>query len=144
MRTVLVAGTFDGLHPGHINFFEQARSFGDRLVVIVSLDETVRNIKKRNPVHTDIQRCETIKKLHIVDEVHLGHANDKYHLIEKINPDTIALGYDQTVFIEKLAEELNKRDCKAVIVRTKPYKPSKYKSSKHNYQDHPDLPQTHC
>ncbi|MGD1075360.1 MAG: adenylyltransferase/cytidyltransferase family protein, partial [Thermodesulfovibrionales bacterium] len=42
---VVCAGTFDHLHPGHLNFLEQASALGNELIVIVARDETVKRIK---------------------------------------------------------------------------------------------------
>ena len=47
MKTVLAFGTFDVLHPGHIHYLKKAKGLGDRLVVIVSRDDSVRLIKKK-------------------------------------------------------------------------------------------------
>ena len=45
MKKVMCSGTFDGLHPGHFNFFKQAKSKGDYLTVIVARDENVEKIR---------------------------------------------------------------------------------------------------
>ena len=49
MKKVMAFGTFDGLHPGHLNFLKQARRLGDSLVVVVARDANVRKIKGRFP-----------------------------------------------------------------------------------------------
>ena len=43
MKRVLIFGTFDGIHEGHLNLFKQAKKYGDYLIVVVGRDE---NIKK--------------------------------------------------------------------------------------------------
>ena len=44
MKSVLVFGAFDGLHPGHLDFFLQAKKFGDHLIVSVGTDKNVEKI----------------------------------------------------------------------------------------------------
>ena len=46
---VMVFGTFDGLHPGHLSYFKQARKYGDYLIAIVALDENVLQFKGHRP-----------------------------------------------------------------------------------------------
>ena len=45
MKVVMVFGAFDGFHPGHLDFFKQARAYGDILVVSVGTDRNVEKIK---------------------------------------------------------------------------------------------------
>jgi FAD synthetase len=129
-KIVLVTGTYDGLHPGHINFFTQAKQLADILVVIVARDKTVKEIKGKLPQRDEQARFSYVKKLAIVDQVIMGSLDDPYQTVVDLKPDVVALGYDQTVFTDKLTQELDKRGCQAQIVRLQPYFPDKYKSSK--------------
>ena len=45
----MVFGAFDGLHPGHLDFFRQAKEYGDTLVVSVGTDKNVEKIKGKKP-----------------------------------------------------------------------------------------------
>ena len=45
MVRVMASGVFDLIHPGHISYLQQARAFGDELVVVVAWDDTVRKNK---------------------------------------------------------------------------------------------------
>ena len=49
MIKVLVFGTFDIIHPGHVFFLNQAKKLGDFLCVVVSRDETVNELKREYP-----------------------------------------------------------------------------------------------
>lgn len=129
MKKVLVFGTFDGLHPGHINFFEQAKKLGDYLVVVVGRDVTVNKIKGRFPKRSELLRLKAVQQCQLVNEAMLGNIGDPYEIIKKIKPDIIALGYDQNSFSAGLPEYIKKEDLKIEIVRLKPYKPETYKSS---------------
>jgi U32 family peptidase len=131
-KKVLVFGTFDLLHPGHISLFKEAKKLGDYLTVVVARNRTVEELKGRKPKINENERLEHVSELSLVDEAVLGNTNDKYGVLERINPDVICLGYDQESFTYGLEEELKKRGIKAKIVRLKPYKEDRYKSSKLN------------
>ena len=128
MKTVMAFGTFDLLHPGHINFLNQAKKF-DQLIIVIGRDRTVKQIKGKLPKHTEKQRLEAIKHLKLADKVLLGSLTDKYAAIKKYRPDIIALGYDQKYFTERLKQKLKKLRLNTKVIRLKPFKPEKYKTS---------------
>ena len=129
MKKVLVFGTFDGLHPGHIDLFGQAKKLGDRLAVVVARDVTANKIKGHFPKRSELLRLKAVKQCKLIDEAVLGNVGDPYAIIADIKPDIIALGYDQISFTENLDQELKKAGIAAGIVRLRPYKPEKYHSS---------------
>lgn len=133
---VLVFGTFDGLHEGHKNFFKQAKEFGDHLVVVVGRDSTIMKTKGRPPKLGERERLRTVQECGLVNEARLGNEAppgeklDPYKVVEEIRPDIICLGYDQTFFADKLAEELPKRGLGHLeIKRLNAFESEKYKSS---------------
>ncbi len=126
---VLVFGTFDDLHPGHLALFQQAKNLGEELYVVVARDETVINTKKRLPVQNEQLRLQNVQQAPGVFSARLGQAGDKYAVIEEIRPDVIALGYDQSFFVDQLNSELSKRGLHPRIVRLKAFHPERYKSS---------------
>ena len=128
LKTVMAFGTFDLLHPGHVNFLKQAKKYG-WLIVGIARVKTVKQVKGKLPEHGEKQRLEAIKHLKLTDKVILGSLTDKYAAIKKYRPDIIALGYDQTYFTERLAAELKKLKLKTKIIRLKAYKPLIYKTS---------------
>jgi len=130
MTTVMCFGSFDILHPGHLYFLKEAKKLGDELIVVVALDATISSVKDITPKYNEKQRVEHVRDLHIADRVMLGYEADKYEVIEEINPDVIALGYDQDGFADKLQEEMEKRKMNPKIVRLVAYKEEHYKSSK--------------
>lgn len=131
MKKVLVFGTFDLLHPGHNNFFEQARSYGDFLIVVVSTDKNATKAKGVKPRFSEEERLLTVIKQTQVDKAILGSGSMDYlTTIRNENPQTIALGYDQNFDMERLKAELAKAGLKNItVVRLKPFFPEKYKSS---------------
>ena len=127
---VLAFGTFDILHPGHDHYLQEARKLGDELWVVVALDETVRQVKGRLPKYSQEQRRKAGEGLLFVDHAVLGNPGDKYRIVEEINPDIIAIGYDQTSFVDNLAALLTLRGLNPRIVKIGSHLPEKYKSSK--------------
>jgi len=130
MVTVMAFGSFDILHPGHLFYLREAKRFGDKLVVVIARDETIKKIKGKEPKYNEKQRKEHVRDIPVVDKVVLGYLEDPYEIIEEINPDIICLGYDQNSFSETLKEEMKLRKMDPKIYRMKPYKEHVYKSSK--------------
>ena len=116
MVRVMASGVFDIIHTGHISYLEQARSFGDELVVVVACDDTVRRTK-HEPVTGQEMRLKIVSSLKPVDKAVLGTSGDIYSTIDRIEPDIIVLGYDQTFREEDLEKELSKRGHKIKVVR---------------------------
>ncbi len=122
----MVFGTFDVLHPGHLNYFKQARRWGDYLIVVVARDKNVLKLKRKGPRNKEKKRLAGVRKLEIVDKAVLGFVSDMFKVIEKFKPAVVCFGYDQ-----KVGKDLIKKIKKAKIKikRLKSYKPKKYKSS---------------
>jgi len=130
MKTVLVTGTFDFLHSGHLHLFKNAKKYGKKLVVLVARDKTVKKIKGTKPIHTEKERFDLVKHIDLVDEAILGCARDPYRKIGIIKPNVICLGYDQQhEYAKKLKDKLKKRGWKIKVVRLKAHKPKRLKSS---------------
>lgn len=131
MKKVLVFGSFDPLHAGHINFFEQAKALGEHLTVVVAHDSALRAHKGREPERGAEERVAAVVAVPVVDRAIIGNEQaNKYELLVELDFDVIALGYDQQPADGVVREELDKRGKRNVeIVRLKPYQPEKYKSS---------------
>ena len=130
MKKVLVFGAFDGLHPGHIDFFRQAREHGDRLVVSVGTDENVAQIKGKAPLFSQEERKAVIEQLKCVDEVLIGEKENYYQGIVKIDPDVICLGYDQWAAEDDVKTGLKKVGLdKVEVIRLSAYKENRAKST---------------
>ena len=127
----MVFGTFDGLHPGHLNFFKQARDLapGGFLIVSVARDRNVLRIKGGLPVLREKQRMTLLKKTKLADRVVLAGIKNHLQHIVKVRPDIIALGYDQNNYVKNLKRDLKSRNLSVRIVRLKPYKEKIYKNA---------------
>jgi len=127
MKKVIVFGTFDPLHKGHIDFFKQAKKLGDYLTVVLARDENIKKLKKREPRVPQTKRLEALRKANIADQVVLGDLPGNYSVLEREKPDIIAVGYDQ-----KIPQTLKEKLKNYIIIRLKPHKPEIYKSSRIN------------
>lgn len=127
MRKVMVFGTFDIIHKGHINMLIQAKKLGDFLVVVLACDKTIEAVKNRKSYNNEEARKQNMENIEIVDKVRFGYLEDKYKVIKEEKPDIIALGYDQNSFVDKLESKVDKN---TKIVRLDSYKPHKYKTTK--------------
>lgn len=123
-------GAFDGLHPGHLDFFKQARKFGDYLIVSVGTDRNVEKIKGKRPLFSEYERLELISKLKMVDKAIMGAQHDYFAQVKELKPDVICLGYDQWASEDFVRGELDKIGlAKTKIARLAPYKHYKAKST---------------
>src|SRR3989338_8506804 len=131
MIKVLVFGTFDGLHEGHLDFFRQAKEYGDYLMVVVGRDSTAQRLKKQLPKYHENDRVDAVARVKDVDFARLGNENvSQYIVIEELQPDVICLGYDQGHFADKLPEKLKELNLSHIkIHRLQPYHPEKFHSS---------------
>ena len=130
MKIVMCAGTFDIIHSGHLYYFSEAKKYGDKLIVVVSRDETAEKFKGKKPLHNEKKRLESVRMHKIVDEAVLGKLGNIFNIIEDIKPNVICLGYDQKVQKQELEDELKKRGIKAEVIRVGAYMQHVYKSSK--------------
>lgn len=95
-KRVLVFGTFDGLHPGHLFFLRSAKAQGTTLIVAVARDAHVQLLKEKRPVNPETKRLAVIKQLTFVNEVYLCDEELGTYAISTVaKPDLIVLGHDQ-------------------------------------------------
>lgn len=133
MTRIMVFGTFDMIHPGHENLFEQARALAPDpfLVVSVARDSAARRHKGVAPHNTEDMRCETVAKHPLVDRAILGDEEGYIAHIAKEVPDIIALGYDQKgEYVDELESKLKEAGLAPRIVRLEAFQPETFKTSK--------------
>jgi len=120
MKRVMATGVFDILHSGHLHYLQEAKELGDELYVVVATDATVRR-RKHEPITPERMRVELVQALKPVDKAILGNEGDMYETVRSIEPDIIAIGYDQAYSEKELEAELRKRGLKARVVRLSKY-----------------------
>lgn len=133
MTRIMVFGTFDMIHKGHEDFFRQARALSDvpYLIVSVARDSSAERIKGARPRNSEETRLAAVSALSGVDDALLGDEVGHMRHISAINPDIIALGYDQAgEYVDHLEEELRAAHLETQIIRLKPYQPEFFKTSK--------------
>jgi len=92
---VMTNGCFDILHAGHVTYLQQAREQGDRLIVAVNIDETVRNLKGEDrPVNPLEHRMRMLAALECVDWVLPFEEETPKRLICEVLPDILVKGGD--------------------------------------------------
>lgn len=116
-KRVLVAGTFDIIHPGHIHLIKEATKLG-KVIVIVARDSTVRRIKGREPIIPERQRLEVVKNIKGVFKARLGNEDkDLLKVVEEEKPDIILLGPNQNFNEREIEEELKRRGINVKVLR---------------------------
>jgi rfaE bifunctional protein nucleotidyltransferase chain/domain len=92
---VFTNGCFDILHPGHVDLLQQARSYGDRLVVGLNSDSSIRQLKgSERPFLPETDRQRMLEALRCVDEVIIFDDLTPLRLIEELRPDVLIKGGD--------------------------------------------------
>ncbi|MEN2999640.1 MAG: DUF357 domain-containing protein, partial [Acidilobaceae archaeon] len=105
---VFVGGTFDILHPGHIELLHFASRLGE-LHVVVARDSTVEKVKGRRPVLDERSRLKLVSSLRMVSRALLGDPEDIMKSVEVVRPHVIVLGPDQPYEEEELARRAEER-----------------------------------
>ncbi len=94
-RLVFTNGCFDILHVGHVRYLNRARALGDRLVVALNSDLSVRRIKgELRPVVPEMERAEVLAALASVDYLFLFDDVTPQRIIDAIVPDVLVKGSD--------------------------------------------------
>jgi D-sedoheptulose 7-phosphate isomerase len=95
MATVFTNGCFDLLHPGHVDLLDRARALGDRLIVGLNSDRSVRALKGAGrPLLPQEARASILRALRSVDEVIIFGELTPARLIEALQPDILVKGGD--------------------------------------------------
>ncbi len=94
-RMVMTNGCFDILHAGHVTYLQQAKRLGERLIVAVNTDESVRKLKgEGRPVNSVERRMAVLAALGCVDWVVPFSEDTPQRLICSIEPDVLVKGGD--------------------------------------------------
>lgn len=94
-KVIMTNGCFDILHAGHVTYLEQAKSLGDRLVVAVNDDDSVKRIKgPERPVNTMNRRMQVLAGLSCVDWVVPFYEDTPTRLICDVLPSVLVKGGD--------------------------------------------------
>jgi rfaE bifunctional protein nucleotidyltransferase chain/domain len=113
MKTVMVNGTFDVLHPGHVALLNTARSYGDWLVVAIDTDRRVKELKgDQRPINNQVDRKIMLSNLKAVDiVVFFDSTEELIDIIKLYKPSVYVKGSDWKHDKQSTAEQY----CKQVI-----------------------------
>jgi D-beta-D-heptose 7-phosphate kinase/D-beta-D-heptose 1-phosphate adenosyltransferase len=94
---VFTNGCYDLLHVGHISLLERAHQQGDRLIVAINGDDSVRRLKGASrPMVGEQERARVLAALSAVDTVVIFHESTPLELIRALRPDVLVKGGDYT------------------------------------------------
>jgi D-beta-D-heptose 7-phosphate kinase / D-beta-D-heptose 1-phosphate adenosyltransferase len=94
-KVVFTNGCFDILHVGHVKYLQEAKSYGDVLIVGLNSDSSVRELKgPTRPVNNEADRAYILAALEAVDYVVLFSEETPHALIKNIAPDILVKGGD--------------------------------------------------
>lgn len=97
-KVVFTNGCFDILHAGHVRYLQQARSYGDCLVLGLNTDASVRRLKgPERPINNELDRAEVVGALKSVDYVVFFDEPTAEALIRQVHPDVYVKGGDYTI-----------------------------------------------
>lgn len=117
MSVVFTNGCFDVLHEGHVHVLEQAASKGDKLIVALNSDASVRNLKgTKRPIMSERARCKVLAALEVVSAVITFAEDTPGHLITAIKPDVLVKGGDYDLGNIVGAEYVNRMGGKVEVV----------------------------
>jgi len=117
VKKVLIAGTFDLIHPGHIFLIKEAAKLGE-VYVVVATDKNRKEYSGEFPIIPQEQRLEVVKSIKNVKEARIGRSdNNTLKTVEEINPDIILLGPDQKYEIKVLKQGLKEMGLENIEVK---------------------------
>ena len=96
-RIVFTNGCFDVLHFGHVSYLAEAKELGDKLVIGLNSDASVRRLKgETRPINGQMERAILLAALSFVDAVVIFDEDTPEKLIKEVRPDCLVKGGDYT------------------------------------------------
>ncbi len=127
MKKVLIFGSFDIIHPGHMFVIEQAKKFGQPFVCL-ALDQTIEKVKGQSPFYPLEERQRQLESLGLT--AYPGSTTDKYDVFRRVSPDIILLGHDQDTFVAGLEEVIRNEKFQTEIIRLPEFQRENFQSNK--------------
>jgi len=95
---VFTNGCFDILHAGHIKLLKESKKLGDKLIIGLNSDESIKNLKgKERPINNNYNRSIMLATLSFVDLIVFFSDKTPLKLIEKISPNVLTKGADYSI-----------------------------------------------
>ena len=130
MKKIVVNGTFDVIHPGHLALLNYAKSLGDFLVVAIDADARVKQLKgPKRPINNQEERKLLLENLKAVDQVIIFNSSDE--LVDIIRSCSIMVkgsdyrgksvlgeaNCEQVIYFERLDEYSSTKKIQSIIDR---------------------------
>ncbi len=122
-KIVFTNGCFDIIHAGHVDYLEEAKSFGDFLIVGMNSDDSIRKIKgEKRPIIPENYRARVLEGLKAVDCVFIFGEETPIEVIKTVKPDVLVKGADwplEKIVGREFAKEVKRIPFKFDISTTK-------------------------
>jgi len=109
-KIIFTNGCFDILHIGHVKYLEEAKSYGDILILGLNSDSSIQKLKGKNrPINSQTDRAYILASLEVVDYLIIFDEETPYELIKHIKPDILVKGsdyIDKEIVGQDIANEL--------------------------------------
>ena len=97
-RVVFTNGCFDILHLGHVDYLEKAAEKGEKLIIAINTDLSVKKLKGEDrPINNEIARARLLAALAFVDAVTFFGEDTPYDLIKAVQPNVLVKGSDYEI-----------------------------------------------
>ena len=97
-KIVFTNGCFDILHPGHVAYIKQAKALGDRLIVAVNSDASVKRLKgEKRPINNLEHRMAVLESVGAIDWVTWFEEDTPLNIIQMLSPDVLVKGGDYSI-----------------------------------------------
>lgn len=96
LKVVFTNGVFDIVHKGHVSLLAEAASMGQRLIVGLNADTSVKTLGKgeNRPIHSEADRSIVLAAMQVVDAIVVFEEPTPYQLIALLTPDMLVKGGD--------------------------------------------------
>ena len=122
-KIVFTNGCFDIIHAGHVDYLEEAKSFGDFLIVGMNSDSSIKKIKgEKRPIIPETYRARVLEGLKSVDCVFIFDEETPLKVIKTVKPDVLVKGADwpiEKIIGREFAKEVKRVPFKFDISTTK-------------------------
>ncbi|MDB4099096.1 D-glycero-beta-D-manno-heptose-7-phosphate kinase [Candidatus Thioglobus sp.] len=109
-KIIFTNGCFDILHIGHVKYLEEAKNYGDVLIIGLNSDDSVKKLKgDSRPINSQSDRAYILASLEVVDYLVIFEEDTPFELIKLIKPDVLVKGSDylgKKVVGQDIAKEL--------------------------------------
>ena len=131
MKRVMIFGTFDIVHDGHRHLLHEAASMGEEVIIVVSRDEHVLELKGKLPLNVLEERMETIScESEVTEVIPSDEELGTYGVIEVYKPDIVLLGYDQDELRASLLTWMDEQELTGIsVTHASAYEPEMFNTN---------------